>query len=134
MKKNKALSPVIATVILVCMGLTVAVAVAWLMGAMEQPVDIPEVNGEEIVQRKYYLGDLLYEDGSDYYYYHGVLDQWNSLNIVIGHYKVQYFNSGPTSGSNMYAEASAYRSFYIEGIRFRVIEYNAGEGWIILEG
>lgn len=125
MRKRKALSPVVSTVILVAIAITIAVSLAWWFGGLtNQPV-----NGNEVAQKTYYLGDVIYSEGTETFYFHGVLNQHLALNIVIGHETWQ------RACSDMYVDVfnKADIQFYIKGVLFKVVEYDANEGWIILE-
>lgn len=117
MKKHRSLTPITFALILLVIATAFAISVYYLM------ID-KEANGiePELVQKTYHLGDQIYSDRNDYYFYHGIYES----RIIIGHWITQGM-------SNMCVQIDYSRQFYIEDVRFRIVDYSSNEGWIILE-
>lgn len=116
--KRKTVSPIVTIVIILAIVITASLALIWWLGYSASQ---PNGSDGEVVQKEYHLGDLIYADNIDYYYYHGI----DSNHIVIGHWVTRAM-------SNMYIEPSSGQ-FYIEGTQFKIIDGDMSEGWIILE-
>lgn len=119
---KKALSPVVAAIILIVITIAVSITVAvWMNSRVEVE---EEIFPKQSTIKTYYLGNEIYKSDHNCYYFHGTYNNY----LVIGHETTDLYKRGM---SNMYVQINVEDIIHIHNVSFKILEI--GTDYVIME-